>query len=147
MHGKIVDGSITRHTEPLLDELRSVADYTADAAARARAPEAASLMLIGMRLDDIIESLSEPNVEPLPPLERVGALELWRRELRAGVGGQRINLSSTWRCDALWRAACFEAQALEAERDGSRTSAERLMERAATIIAESAETLAVERAA
>jgi hypothetical protein len=40
-----------------------------------------------------------------------GALELWRTELKAG---KRTTLDF----DPLWRAACEEVYALEAERDG-----------------------------
>jgi hypothetical protein len=66
-----------------------------------------------------------------PPLARLGALELWRDELRRGVGGQRIDAPSTWRMDALWRAACREAAALEDAAMGLDESARRQMVRAA----------------
>lgn len=39
--------------------------------------------------------------------------ELWEAELCAGVGGQQRHLSSTWKLDGLWRAACYEASATE----------------------------------
>jgi hypothetical protein len=77
----------------------------------------------------------------------VGALDLWRRELRAGVGGQRANAPSTWRIDPLYEAAQWEIAALEAEREGVPASAARFMERAALTIAENAERLARERSA
>jgi hypothetical protein len=75
----------------------------------------------------------------------VGALDLWRRELLAGVGGQRANAPSTWRIDPLYEAAQWEIAALEADREGFPASARRFMERAATIIAENADRLARER--
>jgi hypothetical protein len=53
------------------------------------------------------------------------ALDLWRRELRAGVGGQRVGDPGTWRLDALWRAACWEQSALEADRLGQHAAAAR----------------------
>jgi hypothetical protein len=43
-------------------------------------------------------------------------LERWLREMRAGVGGQRLSQLSTWRLDSLWMAACFESRAQEDER-------------------------------
>jgi len=45
------------------------------------------------------------------------ALELWRAELARGYGGQHADRPATWRYDALWRAACWEAAA-EAGLDG-----------------------------
>jgi hypothetical protein len=55
---------------------------------------------------------------PKPPrLERLGALDQWWRELRAGVNGQHIDKPSTWRIDRLYRAATWEAQALAMEQD------------------------------
>ena len=47
---------------------------------------------------------------------RYPALDLWRREIRAGLGGQRADMPGSWRYDALWRAATWEQAALEAER-------------------------------
>lgn len=129
-------------------ELASAAEEAHAAAEVARAPEAASLMLLAMRLDDVLEALREPDV-PLPPpsIERVGALDLWRRDLRSGIGGQRLDRPSTWRIDPLYEAAQWEASAIEAEREGCLVTARRHMERAATIIAENADRLVRERAA
>ena len=39
------------------------------------------------------------------------ALDLWRRCLRAHLGGQQARDVATWTFDALWRAACAEAWA------------------------------------
>ena len=44
------------------------------------------------------------------------ALTLWREELARGYGGQHADRPATWRYDALWRAACWEAAA-QASRD------------------------------
>lgn len=44
------------------------------------------------------------------------ALDLWRAELASGFRGQRADTPSTWRFDALWRAACAVAFAREADR-------------------------------
>ena len=48
-----------------------------------------------------------------PPVPTLGALELWQRELAAGVSGQNPSKSSSWRYDWLWRAAAWEAAARE----------------------------------
>src|SRR5437867_1514744 len=40
---------------------------------------------------------------------RTAALRLWRTEVRRGAFGQRAAQPATWRLDALWRAACWEA--------------------------------------
>ena len=62
------------------------------------------------------------------------ALDLWRRELRAGAHGQRATSATTWRLDALWRAACWEASAQEAVRDGMRDTWRHCMQRAREVI-------------
>lgn len=41
------------------------------------------------------------------------ALDLWQRCLRAHLGGQQACDVASWRFDALLRAACAEATALE----------------------------------
>jgi hypothetical protein len=48
----------------------------------------------------------------------VTALDLWRARLRAGFAGQKADRPATWKYDALWRAACYEAEAREAEQRG-----------------------------
>lgn len=47
----------------------------------------------------------------------MNALQLWRAEVDAGVNSQQGTDSTTWRFDALWRAACYEASAEEFDRD------------------------------
>jgi hypothetical protein len=64
------------------------------------------------------------------------ALQLWRDEVRRGYGGQRADRSSTWRLDALWRAACWEAAAQEAARDGMMDSWRHAMQRAREVLAD-----------
>jgi len=51
------------------------------------------------------------------------SLNLWRREVRAGVDDQRPDHPASWRLDVLWRAACWEQSAIEADRLGQRDSA------------------------
>ena len=63
------------------------------------------------------EAARAPDPKPSPLAVRYPALHLWRREVRAGVHGQRPDAAGTWRYDALWRAACWEAAAIQAERD------------------------------
>lgn len=48
----------------------------------------------------------------------VGALDQWRRELRAGVAGQRADRMYTWHFDYLWEAACAEANGRDFDRMG-----------------------------
>jgi len=125
-----------------LEGLSRVADDALRAAEKAPRAEADAFIAIASDLVDIVEEgIGETSIEAsLPPLERVGALALWQRELKAARNGQRANAPSTWRYDALWEAACWEAAALEAERAGLQRSAERAMERAAQIISEADDT-------
>jgi len=62
------------------------------------------------------ETVRAPKAAPLAV--RYPALDFWRRRVRAGHDGQRFDAAGTWQYDALWRAASWEAAALEAERDG-----------------------------
>lgn len=65
------------------------------------------------------------------------ALVLWRREIGNGLAGQSARRPDSWHRDALWRAACLEASALELEYAGLLAAAERLRDAAAeTILAE-----------
>lgn len=61
------------------------------------------------------------------PLEPLGALALWRRELATG---QRTIGTE----DALAKAARWEASALEADRSGDRAGAERMLREAAALL-------------
>ncbi len=65
---------------------------------------------------------------------RTPALDLWCSELREGVGGQRADLPASWRLDTLWRAACWERSAQDADRTGSPEAAARDLAHAATLI-------------
>lgn len=48
-----------------------------------------------------------------------GALDRWRAEIRAGVGGQRAGAPSTWDfTDPVFLAAVLEAGARDADRQG-----------------------------
>ncbi|MBA3498055.1 MAG: hypothetical protein H0T86_13205 [Gemmatimonadales bacterium] len=60
----------------------------------------------------------------------LGALGRWRADLRAGVGGQRADVPATWRLDAIYRAACWEASALQCHADGFHATAEQELRRA-----------------
>lgn len=64
------------------------------------------------------EAARAPDPKPAPLAVRYPALHLWRREVRAGLHGQRADAAGTWRLDALWLAASWESAALQAERDG-----------------------------
>lgn len=66
--------------------------------------------------------------------EHIGALHQWHAELRAGYCGQSPSASSTWRYDALYRAACAEAAGLEAARDARPGAASWHFSRSAEII-------------
>ena len=52
--------------------------------------------------------------QPEPP----GALRLWHKELRLRYCGQDAARPSSWRFDALYRAAVCEANGLDALRSG-----------------------------
>lgn len=77
----------------------------------------------------------------------LGALDQWRRELAAGVGGQDPTRPSTWgrpygpdgRADPLYRAACHEAAALDDLRAGLPIGAAHSLQRAADVIREAAQ--------
>jgi len=64
------------------------------------------------------EAAPAQTPKPAPLALRYPALDFWRRRVRAGEDGQRFDAAGTWQYDALWRAASWEAAALEAERDG-----------------------------
>lgn len=65
----------------------------------------------------------------------MNALTLWRMELALNIRGQRADTASTWRLDALWRAACCEASAADFELAGLPTLAhERSLAAAAHIV-------------
>jgi len=80
---------------------------------------------------DALRGLSEP--EPIKPL---GALEQWRREVRRGDRRQQLEKPSTWIMDDLYRAACYETAAVEAQRSGLPTHAQKLMAEAVRIMAQ-----------
>jgi hypothetical protein len=67
--------------------------------------------------------------------EPIGALAQWRAEVLAGVHGQRMDRSGTWRFDALHKAACYEAGGFEAQRAGLTVAATDAFRRAAEVIA------------
>ena len=46
------------------------------------------------------------------------ALALWHERLRRGTLGERAQSPATWHYDILWRAACLEAHAADARRQG-----------------------------
>lgn len=69
-----------------------------------------------------------------PPNEPLGALKQWRREINAGMNGQKRERHSTWIFDSLWEAACYEAASIEAERDGLLNLSDALLVKAADTI-------------
>jgi hypothetical protein len=68
----------------------------------------------------------------------IGALDQWWRELRAGVSDQDIQKPGTWKTDALWRAAGYEAAAREAQRQGLPETADLLRRRALSTVLDAA---------
>jgi hypothetical protein len=81
-----------------------------------------------------IEFVPTDTHEPLVPL---GAFAQWQEEIVNGERGQRADRPSTWIMDDLWKAAAYEATALEAERNGEHTAARDAMEKAIHTLAES----------
>lgn len=73
------------------------------------------------------------------------ALQLWRAEVAAGFRGQRSDASSTWRLDALWRAACAVAFARDAESLGLARTAELWRRHSSEIIESAARAAAAHR--
>jgi hypothetical protein len=55
-------------------------------------------------------------VDRLAAIARVDYIAQWRRELRAGADGQRLDAPGTWRLDGLWRAACWQLRAEATQR-------------------------------
>ena len=66
----------------------------------------------------------------------MNALDLWRARLRSGGAGQHLSRPATWKYDEVWRAACYEAAAREAERNGQAQIAARCRADADTVLAE-----------
>lgn len=75
---------------------------------------------------------------PVPRVPSCGALAAWHGELRRGVAGQRPDRPSTWRLDALYRAAGYEAQAAEWDRQGFFLIGDRCRMQAVEVLAHSA---------
>lgn len=97
--------------------------------------ELRSLPTLHAVLDGLPQRQARHEVVLLSPvktarLERLGALQQWRKELCRGDASQRAQSPSTWRYDALWRAACYEAAALENERMNLHPAAADSMRRA-----------------
>ncbi len=63
------------------------------------------------RLDTRLTRLELAAPVVAPPSDAFPALQLWRQEVRRGFRRQRADRPATWRLDALWRAACWEARA------------------------------------
>jgi hypothetical protein len=61
-------------------------------------------------------------------------LALWRKRLNAGTLGEVASRSSTWKMDALYSAACLEAQAIDARRAGLHGVAEDWERQAADVL-------------
>lgn len=72
--------------------------------------------------------------DPTPP----GALRLWHAELKARYRGQDATRPSTWRYDALYRAAMCEANGIDAKQAGLPRTAAHWFARAGTIIIDAA---------
>jgi hypothetical protein len=65
---------------------------------------------------------------------RFPALALWRREVCAGVAGQRADAPGSWRHDVLWLAACWEQAAAEALAAGAPERARDHLQRARDVL-------------
>lgn len=65
-----------------------------------------------------------------------GALRRWREALRKGEHGQIEAKPSTWKLNALWKAACYEAEARECESRGLFGAAKDSYQRARRILGE-----------
>lgn len=87
--------------------------------------ESADQRTSGRRLVDPPEAIRRDCAEASDSVPQpVGALKLWREELRCGDGGQDAARPGTWRLDALLSAACCELNGLDAMRAGLPRAAE-----------------------
>ncbi len=74
-----------------------------------------------------MDTLAPPRLK----FEPIGFLQRWRSDLQKSVDDQSADKPSTWNLDHLWRAACYEATALELERAGLNSAADATLEEAA----------------
>lgn len=88
-------------------------------------------------LDELVAAV---RTQAQPRVASCGALQAWHRELRRGVNGQHIDRPSTWRHDALMRAAAYEAQAADFDRLGLFAAGDRCRLDAARVLADAATT-------
>jgi hypothetical protein len=89
--------------------------------------------------DELLEIVTPAETAPVDRSARpISALQQWRSELRSGYRGQRLDRPSTWRSDALFTAACWEAAGIEAERTGLPATASMYFARSATTILDAA---------
>ena len=79
--------------------------------------------------------LTESEIGPATP---PGALRLWHAELYAGYRGQDAARPSTWRYDALYRAAMCEANGIDAQQAGLPRTAAHWFARTGTNIPDAA---------
>ena len=79
----------------------------------------------------------DPMDESDPP-RPVGVLRLWHEELKRRYRGQDPARPATWRCDALYRAACCEANGSAALRQGLASHATYWFARSSSILIEAA---------
>jgi hypothetical protein len=63
------------------------------------------------RIDAHLRHLRRPAPQVAPPSVAYPALHLWRQEVRRGFRGEHADRPATWRLDALWLTACWEARA------------------------------------
>jgi hypothetical protein len=125
----------TEELEARLDILRG---WLGD---RRNPPDEVTVAAIVRALDVTREELERratlpvPVEPPGPKVQAVGALAAWQAEIRSGVGGQRADRPSTWRFDALHRAACAEAAARDHDREGIHEVGDSYREDAARILA------------
>jgi hypothetical protein len=87
---------------------------------------------------ELSRSYREDNQHIVKRVADIGALDQWRRELRAGESSQDIRRLCTWKTDALWRAAGYEAAAREAQSQGLPEIVDSLRRRAISTVLEAA---------
>ena|SRR5688572_17641726 len=69
--------------------------------------------------------------EMRPKFAPHGYLARWRADVRSQVNGEAMSSPASWKFNHLWRAAAFEAAALEYHRIGLYAAAEDSLTRAA----------------
>lgn len=141
--GKIVEDHAAAVLPPLLRRLAEAQRQEPRSEARVqeldeRIAETAGHVADLLHLHRQKERDEEVAAQQAPRVRPIGALQLWRREVAACWAGQRSDRPSTWILDALYRAACAEANAVDYDAQGLRGAADEERRKAACIILEAA---------